>query len=59
MKDETKGKYALTSPTPGGYFWWAINDMEKMYAVATVQASFPNAEEVIRFAWSQIPDPKK
>jgi hypothetical protein len=55
MKPERKGKYALVGPVPHGY-WWAINDMEKMYAVVNVQASFPNAEQVIRFAWSQIPE---
>lgn len=58
MTHETKqnGRYALVGPAPGGYDWWAINDMEKMYAVVNVQASFPNAEQVIRFAWSQIPE---
>ena len=49
-------RYSLVGPVPGGSDWWEINDMEKMYAVTTVQASFPNAEKVIRFAWSQIPD---
>jgi hypothetical protein len=53
MQPERKGRFALVGPA-GTYAWWAINDMEKMYAVTTVQASFPNAEEVIRFAWSQI-----
>jgi uncharacterized Rossmann fold enzyme len=58
MDSERKGKYALVGPTPHGNNWWAINDMKKMYAVATVQASFPDAEEVIRFAWAKIPDEK-
>ena len=52
---EQKGKYSLVHPVPGGYFWWAINDMEKMYSVVTVQADFPNAEKVIRAAWDQLP----
>lgn len=51
-------RYALVGPVVGGDQWWEINDMEKMYAVATIQSSFPNAEEVIRFAWSKIPDEK-
>lgn len=50
---ETKGKYTLTPPS-GAFNWWEINDMEKMYAVITVQASFPNAEAAIRFAWDQL-----
>jgi len=54
--DERKGKYALTYPIPDGYDWWAINDMEKMYAIVTVQASVPHAEEIIRFAWSKLPE---
>ena len=54
MEPEHKGKYALIGPVPGGDDWWQINNMQKMYAVVSVQATFPNAEQVIRFAWAQI-----
>jgi hypothetical protein len=53
---ERKGKYTLVAPADVGYDWWTINDMEKEYAVVTVQASFPNAEQVIRNAWAQLPE---
>jgi hypothetical protein len=57
MQPERKGKFALVGPGKhGSPDWWQINDLEKMYAVVSVQASFPHAEEVIRFAWEQIPD---
>jgi hypothetical protein len=59
MQPERKGKFALVGPVPGGTQWWQINDREKMYAVVSVQASFPHAEEVIRFAWAQIPETGK
>jgi hypothetical protein len=51
---EKKGKYVLAPPVPGQYPWWEINDMEGMFAVFTVQESFPNAEKVARFAFEQI-----
>jgi hypothetical protein len=58
---ERKGKYALVPPArlvenPEGLDWWEINDMEEGYSIVTVQASFPNAEQVIRVAWAQIPE---
>ena len=53
MTVERKGKYAFTPPS-GTFDWWEINDMERMYAVFTLQISFPNAEKVARFAWSEI-----
>jgi hypothetical protein len=48
---ERKGKYTLVPPA-GAHDWWQINDMELMYAVVSVQASFPDAEKSVRFAWS-------
>jgi hypothetical protein len=51
---DRKGRYALAHPTPGGYAFWAINDMEAMKNWLAVPADFPNAEQVIRFAWEQI-----
>ena len=54
MQPERKGKYALAGPTAGGFDWWMINDLEKMYAVVTVQASFPDAEKVIRGIWDKL-----
>lgn len=56
MQPERKGKFALVGPVPGGTHWWQINDTEVEYAIVSVQAPFPHAEEVIRFAWAQIPD---
>ena len=60
MESEQKqnGRYALVGPVPGGYDWWAINDFdpEKGYARVTVQADWPNAEQVIRLAWDAIPE---
>jgi hypothetical protein len=58
---ERKGKYALVPPArsvehPESYDWWVINDMEEGYSIVTVQASFPNAEQVIRNAWAQLPE---
>ena len=54
MQPERKGKYALAGPTAGGFDWWMINDLEKMYAVVIVQASFPDAEKVIRGIWDRL-----
>jgi hypothetical protein len=53
---ERKGKYVLAGPVPAAYDWWSINDMVKGYSIVTVQASFPNAEQVIRNAWAQLPE---
>lgn len=53
---ERKGKYVLAGPVPAAYDWWVINDMEEGYSIVTVQASFPNAEQVIRNAWAQLPE---
>jgi hypothetical protein len=50
---ERRGKYAFAPPS-GAHDWWEINDMEKMYAVVSIQASVPHAEEIARFAWSKI-----
>jgi hypothetical protein len=50
---ERKGKYVLAPPS-GELDWWEINDMEKMYAIVTIQASIPGAEEIARFAWSKL-----
>jgi hypothetical protein len=50
---ERKGKYALSLPS-GAHDWWEINDMERMYAVVSVQSSVPDAEEIVRFAWGKI-----
>lgn len=50
---ERKGKYVLSGPS-GGYDWWTIGDTEKEYELITVQSIFPNAEEIIRFAWNKI-----
>lgn len=47
------GRYALVGPVQG-VDWWQINDMEKMYAVVSVQASLPEAEKIIHYAWDQI-----
>jgi hypothetical protein len=52
---ETKDKYALAGPVEGGIQYWEINDMERMYAVASVHVSFPNAEQAIHALWDQIP----
>lgn len=48
-----KGKYALARPA-GAHDWWQINDMEKMYAVVSIQASFPDAEKIIMDAWANL-----
>ena len=50
---ERKGKFVL-SPPSGTHDWWEINDMEKMYAVVSIQSSFPGAEQVAHDAWSHI-----
>jgi hypothetical protein len=50
---ERDGKYALVPPS-GSNAWWSINDMEAMYAVVSIQGSFPGAEKVARFAWAKI-----
>jgi hypothetical protein len=52
------GRYVLAHPVSGGFDWWEINDMQKMYAVVTVQASFPEAEQVARFAFDKLNAPK-
>lgn len=54
MQPESKGKYVLVGPTATGFDWWMINDLEKMYAVVTVQVSFPDAEKIIRNAWDAL-----
>jgi len=55
---ERKGKYAFPR-TEGAFDWLGINDMEKMYAVFTIQKSFPGAEEIAQLAWGKIPDEEK
>lgn len=50
---ERKGKYAF-SPPSGAHDWWDINDMERMYAVVSIQAGIPSAEVIARFAWGAI-----
>ncbi len=50
---ERKGKYAF-SPPSGSHDWWQINDMERMYAVVSIQASALHAEEIARFAWDRL-----
>lgn len=50
---ERKGKYALSPPSED-HDWWEINDMEKMYAVVTIQSSIQDAEAIARFAWDKI-----
>lgn len=51
---EKPERYSLAHPVEGGYQWWAVNDMEKMYAVVSVSASAPYAEEIARFAFAKI-----
>ena len=50
---ERKGKFAFTPPS-GDNDWWMINDMERMYAVVSVQSSVPDAEKITQFAWDKI-----
>jgi hypothetical protein len=49
-----ENRFVLAHPVEGGVQWWQINDMEKMYAVFSVQASVPHAEEIARFAYAKI-----
>jgi hypothetical protein len=49
-----KGKYALSAPS-GAHDWWQINDMERMYAVFSIQVGFPDAVDIAHFAWGKIP----
>lgn len=53
---KTSERFVLAHPVEGGNQWWEVNDMEKQYAVVTVQASVPHAEEIARFAYSKIVD---
>ena len=54
MDENRKGKYAL-SPPSGPHDWWNINDTTVEDAVFTIRADFPDAEEIVRLAWSKIP----
>lgn len=36
-------RYQLCPPVPGGYAFWAINDMKRMYALVTISKYFPDA----------------
>ena len=58
LQTTADGRYVLAHPVRGGFDWWEINDMQKMYAVVTVQASFPEAEAVARFAFSKLEAPR-
>jgi hypothetical protein len=50
---ERKGKYAFVPPSRT-CDWWEISDMERMYAVVTIQAGAPGAEAIARYAWRMI-----
>jgi hypothetical protein len=50
-----EGKYALAAPVENGSDWWYINDLEKMYAIASVQASaFLDPQKIVALAWEQL-----
>lgn len=50
----SNGRFALANPVKGGIQFWEINDMQKMYAVVSVSASLPFAEEIARQAFDKI-----
>jgi hypothetical protein len=46
-------RYVL-SPPSGAHDWWEINDMQKQYAVVTVQKDFPCAEAIAKAAFKGV-----
>lgn len=38
-------RYVLSAPVEGGIQFWEVNDMQEMYAVASIQKRVPGAEE--------------
>ena len=55
MSEKTdNGRFALVGPVKGGIQWWEINDMQKMYAVVSVSATIPFAEEIAKYAFEKI-----
>ena len=55
---DPKDRYSLTHPVEGGVQWWFVNDLVDQYAVVSVQASVPHAEEIARFAYEKITQAK-
>jgi hypothetical protein len=47
------GRYVLSSPS-GGHDWWEVNDMQKQYAVVTVQSTLSNAQRIAELAFELI-----
>jgi hypothetical protein len=44
----------VLSPPSGAHDWWEINDMQKQYAVVSVQKDFPGAEVIAKAAFKGV-----
>ena len=47
------GRYVLVAPS-GGHDWWDVNDIDKQYAVVSVQSDLPNAQRIAEVAFELI-----
>lgn len=50
----SKDRYSLCPPIPGGNQFWEINDMEQMFAVVAISASLPHAEREARRLYAML-----
>ena len=51
---DPKQRYSLCPPVDGGLRWWEITDTKLDFAVVTVFADSPHAEEIARAAYELI-----
>lgn len=42
------GRYALVGPVNGGYAFWAINDLQRGYALVSISKNVPDARQLAK-----------